>query len=206
VAFEPLAAVYDALTAHGAWLRDGRALGDLVGGPRVLDLGVGPGTAAVAMARAAPGRRHVGLDLSATMVARAARRARAGGVPLALVRGDALRLPFRDGAFDGATGHSVLYLLPDAGAALAELRRVVRPGGRVAFLEPSARPGSFVRALAGGGPRHALAMAAWRTFSSVHARFTPPALAAALEAAGFAGACAWRALAGHGVVVTAMRP
>jgi ubiquinone/menaquinone biosynthesis C-methylase UbiE len=101
----------------------------------VLDLGVGPGAGAVAMARAEPGKRHVGLDVSGAMLRRAAARARAEGVPLPLVQGDALRLPIRDGALDGATGHSFLYLLDDPAAALAEVRRVLRPGGLLVLAD-----------------------------------------------------------------------
>jgi ubiquinone/menaquinone biosynthesis C-methylase UbiE len=178
----------------------------LVDGPRVLDLGVGPGTSAVEMARADPSRRHVGIDLSGRMLRRAARRARAAGATLRLVRADALRLPFRTAAFDGATGHSVLYLLPDARAALAEVRRVVRPGGRVAFLEPAARAAPLGPALQRGGPRHATAMALWRAMSRLHGRFDEAALVALLSAAGFEDGRARPALGGFGIVCAATRP
>src|SRR5512136_853076 len=121
-AFGPAAAVYDFLTDHPAWLEDCRAMAALVPGPRVLDLGIGPGTGAIEMARADPARRHVGLDLSAPMLRRARGRARRAGLALPLLRADALALPLRAAAFDGATGHSLLYLLPDAAAALCEVR------------------------------------------------------------------------------------
>ena len=77
LAFGRAAAVYELLTDHEAWRRDCRDMAELVAGPRVLDLGVGPGTSALEMARADPARRHVGLDVSAAMLRRAARRARA---------------------------------------------------------------------------------------------------------------------------------
>jgi ubiquinone/menaquinone biosynthesis C-methylase UbiE len=198
--------VYDLLTDHEAWRADCRALAALVPGPRVLDLGVGPGAGAVAMARAEPGKRHVGLDLSRAMLLRAGARARAGSVPLPLVRGDALRLPVRDGALDGAVGHSVLYLLPDPAAALAELRRAVRPGGRVAFLEPSASGARALAALRAEGARHALAMLMWRGMSRLHRRFDPPALAALLGEAGFEEPRAWSVLSGFGAMASALRP
>jgi ubiquinone/menaquinone biosynthesis C-methylase UbiE len=178
----------------------------LVPGPRVLDLGIGPGTSALEMWRAAPDRRHVGLDLSAPMLRRARRRARALGLDLPLVRADALRLPFREGTLDGATGHSFLYLLDDATAALCEVRRVLRPGGGVAFLEPRAGPARLAAALARGGPRHALAMALWRGMSRLHRRFDEDALAALLESAGFERARAWPVLSGFGVMAVASRP
>jgi ubiquinone/menaquinone biosynthesis C-methylase UbiE len=206
LAFGPAAAVYDLLTDHEAWRRDCRALAALVPGPRVLDLGVGPGTGALAMARAEPAKRHVGLDVSGAMLRRASARARAEGVPLSLVRGDALRLPVKDGALDGATGHSFLYLLADPAAALAELHRAVRPGGRVAFLEPCAGASRVVAALRAEGPRHAFAMAMWRGMSGLHRRFDPAELAALLAGAGFREPQAWRALSGFGAVATAVRP
>ncbi len=197
--------MYDLLTDHEAWREDCRALATLVPGPRVLDLGVGPGAGAIAMARGDPARHHVGLDVSARMLRRAARRIRRAGVSLPLLRGDALALPVRAGAFDGATGHSVLYLLPDAAAALREVRRALRPGGGVAFLEPRAGPTDLRRALS-TGPRHALAMAMWRGMSRLHGRFDEASLEALLRAAGFEGARAWPALSGYGVMATAARP
>jgi ubiquinone/menaquinone biosynthesis C-methylase UbiE len=157
------------------------------------------------MARADPARGHVGLDRSAAMVRRARARARAAGVRLPLVRADALRLPFRDGAFDGATGHSFLYLLPDPRAALAEVRRALRPGGRVAFLEPRAAEADLRSALRSGA-RHAIAMAMWRGMSRLHRRFDEGGLAALLAEAGFASPRSWAVLSGFGVVATAERP
>jgi SAM-dependent methyltransferase len=172
---------------------------------RVLDLGVGPGTSALEMARAAPGRSYLGLDVSRPMLHRARVHARRAGVPLSLVRADALRLPFRAATFDGAAGHSVLYLLPDAPAALAELRRTLRPGGRVVFLEPR-RGHASLGAAAAGGPRHLFAMALWRGMSGLHRRFDEATLPALLASAGFADARAWPVLSGLGVMATAERP
>ncbi|HYQ81146.1 MAG TPA: methyltransferase domain-containing protein, partial [Anaeromyxobacteraceae bacterium] len=137
LAFDLGASVYSFLTAHEPWRASCRALGALVPGPRVLDLGVGPGTSALEMARAG-GKAYLGLDRSREMLRRAARAARRRGVALSLLRADGMALPVRDGALDGVTGHSVLYLLPDPAAALAEVRRVLRPGGWAAFLEPRA--------------------------------------------------------------------
>jgi ubiquinone/menaquinone biosynthesis C-methylase UbiE len=180
-------------------------LAALVPGPRVLDLGIGPGTAVVAMARADASRRHVGLDVSGSMLRRARRRARRAGVALPLLRGDALALPVRSGALDGATAHSLLYLLPDPGAALREIRRVLRPGGAIAVLEPRAGAPDSRRALA-TGTHHAMAMAMWRGMSGLHRRFDEAALADLLRAAGLEGARAWPVLSGYGVMATAARP
>jgi ubiquinone/menaquinone biosynthesis C-methylase UbiE len=197
--------VYDLLTDHEAWRADCRALSALVPGPRVLDLGIGPGAGAVAMARADACRRHFGLDVSARMLRRARGRARRAGVPLPLLRADALALPVRPGAFDGATAHSLLYLLPDAAAALREIRRALRPGGAIAVLEPRAGAPDRRRALAAGA-HHAFAMAMWRGMSGLHRRFDEASLAELLRAAGFEGARAWPVLSGYGVMAAAVRP
>jgi ubiquinone/menaquinone biosynthesis C-methylase UbiE len=177
----------------------------LVPGPRVLDLGIGPGTSALEMAGADPSRAHVGLDRSAWMLRLARRRAAAAGVALPLVRADALRLPFRDGSLDAATGHSVLYLLDDPAGALAEVHRALRPGGGVAFLEPRAGTARVREAFVAGGPRHALAMSMWRGMARLHRRFDEATLPALLEGAGFSRAHAWPVLSGFGVMVTAVR-
>lgn len=177
----------------------------LVPGPRVLDVGIGPGTSALEMWRADPSRRHVGLDRSGPMLRRARGHAADLGLALPLVRADALALPFRDGALDGATGHSVLYLLDDPARALLEVRRALRPGGGVAFLEPRARGARLAEAFARGGARHGLAMAMWRGMSRLHRRFDEESLPALLAAAGFAGARAWPVLSGFGVMVTGTR-
>lgn len=201
----PGAAIYDLVTDQPAWRRDCRALGALVEGPRVLDLGVGSGLSALEMAAATPGRTHVGLDRSGLMLRKARSRDLAAHGPLALVQGDAARLPFGDARFDGATGHSILYLLDDPGATLRELRRVLRPGARVAFLEPRGGAPAFGPPFR-EGVRHGVAMALWRSMSRVHRRYDEPSLAAALDGAGFRDARAWPVLDGFGVMASAARP
>jgi ubiquinone/menaquinone biosynthesis C-methylase UbiE len=125
-------------------------------GHRFLDVGTGTGVVAAAAA-ATPGAavRVVGLDVSPAMLARA--RARVAPVRVALVTGDAEALPCRDGSFDAAAGHFVLVFLDRPAAAVAELHRVLRPGGRVA-LTALARPeatayGPVLEALGRRAPR-----------------------------------------------------
>ena len=60
----------------------------------------------------------------------------AGAANVRLSRGNAEQMPFRDGSFDAVYGSSILHHL-DLDAALAEVHRVLRPGGRMAFAEPN---------------------------------------------------------------------
>lgn len=81
------------------------------------------------------GARVVALEPDASMRERARRRASRARVPVEVVEGDAQRLPFDDGSFDAAVVSQVLCSIPDPGRALAELRRVLRPGGILKFYE-----------------------------------------------------------------------
>ena len=97
----------------------------------ILEIGVGTGQLAVPL-RA--GRIPVvGIDLSAAMMAKL--RAKPGGGAVPLVRGDATRLPFPDGAFGGAYVRWVLHLIANWIDAVRELGRVVMEEGRIA-VEP----------------------------------------------------------------------
>src|SRR5580658_4250549 len=105
-------------------------------GDRVLDLAAGTGTSSLSFT--ATGADCVACDFSLGML-RAGRSRLTGreqrGGRLALVAGDALRLPFRDGAFDAVTISFGLRNVASPGAALAEMRRVTRPGGRLVVCE-----------------------------------------------------------------------
>jgi isochorismate synthase/ubiquinone/menaquinone biosynthesis methyltransferase len=105
--------------------------------PRVLDLATGTGDLAIDIARMHPGATVVGLDPSKEMLAIAqaklAKRKLADRV--SLVVGDAQELPYRDCEMDAATIAFGIRNVPDRSAALREMARVVRPGGRIAILE-----------------------------------------------------------------------
>ncbi|WP_033294260.1 ubiquinone/menaquinone biosynthesis methyltransferase [Amycolatopsis jejuensis] len=115
----------------GRWGRAvARAL-ELTPGQRVLDVAAGTGTSSRVLA--GPGVEVVGCDFSAGMLRVARRR-----VPeIAFVPGDAMSLPFAEAAFDAATISFGLRNVADRVRALAEMRRVVRPGGRVVVAEYS---------------------------------------------------------------------
>jgi len=110
-------------------------------GQRVVDVGCGPGKYTVGLA--ARGLEVTGLDLTPALVEQL------HGVAPAVtaVEGDLLDPPAElTGAFDAATGFFVLHHLSDVERAFAGARRMVRPGGRVAFIEPNAYfPGFYVQ-------------------------------------------------------------
>ncbi len=101
-------------------------------GEQVLDIGSGPGFLAGEMAEevGAEGRVH-GIDPSDSMLA----IARRGDTPVEYGRGDALALPFEDEQFDVAVSTQVYEYVADIEGALAEARRVLRPGGRLLVLD-----------------------------------------------------------------------
>lgn len=83
--------------------------------------------------------RYVALDLSRAMLSRA--RPRAAALEMAFVEGDAQRLPFADAAFDLAVLHLIVAVVPSPESCLAEIGRVLRPGGRAFLLDKFLRPG-----------------------------------------------------------------
>lgn len=104
-------------------------------GQRLLDVGCGPGTLTVDLARhVAPGR-VVGIDRAPVVLEQARRHAEEAGVEVSFAVGDVYALELPDASFDVVHAHQVLQHLTDPVAALRELRRVVVPGGLVAVRD-----------------------------------------------------------------------
>ena len=131
----------------------------------VLDFGCGPGTISVGLARAVdPGEVH-GIDMEESQIALARAAAEAGGHTNATFHvGDVTALPFEDDSFDVAHCHAVLMHVPDTQATLAEVKRVLKPGGIIAsreaiiassFVDPAPGTsdawGTFAKLVAGNG-------------------------------------------------------
>jgi ubiquinone/menaquinone biosynthesis C-methylase UbiE len=178
--FDPRTAPASAFAAHsadayeqvmGRWSRRLAPLlirfGGLADGDRVLDVGCGTGSLNFALPEAASVAAVVGIDQAEVYLASA--RSRAGDLRFSFRHADARALPFPDASFDRAYSMLVLQFIPDADRAVAEMCRVVRPGGCVtaavwdsfgglphqrllwdtaAVLDPSAvRPRSLFRSL-----------------------------------------------------------
>jgi ubiquinone/menaquinone biosynthesis C-methylase UbiE len=134
VSFDRAAAFYDATrgrAAEGVAAETDTLVAALRGLGPVLEIGVGTGQIAIPVARA--GVPVIGLDLSAAMLAVLVDKA-GGSPPFPLLRGDATALPIRDLAVGAAMFRWVLHLIPSWPDAVAELVRVVRPGGVVLAL------------------------------------------------------------------------
>jgi demethylmenaquinone methyltransferase / 2-methoxy-6-polyprenyl-1,4-benzoquinol methylase len=132
--FDRIAPVYDAMNRTMTAGLDRRwrrltAEAAVRPGDDVLDACCGTGDLAIAASRA--GGNVTGLDFSPAMLARARRKAPG----LEWIEGDLLALPFADASFDSATVGFGVRNVEDLGGAIEELRRVLRPGGRLGVLE-----------------------------------------------------------------------
>jgi len=105
-------------------------------GERVLDVGCGGGLDAfVAASMVGPRGAVVGVDMTPEMIERAEEAAAMTPHPVRFVLAQAERLPFEDGAFDVALSNGCLNLSPRKAELLAEVHRVLRPGGRLALCD-----------------------------------------------------------------------
>ncbi|MBI4498064.1 MAG: class I SAM-dependent methyltransferase [Chloroflexi bacterium] len=130
----PSAGLYDAVVTpvmDGLYRRAAREVAVAFPAGAVLEVGSGPGQLAVYLARQAPRTRVVGLDLSPDMVERARRKAADAGLAarVQFEVGDVAALPFLDGTYDGVVSTFSLHHWQDAARGLAEIHRVLKPGG-----------------------------------------------------------------------------
>jgi phosphatidylethanolamine/phosphatidyl-N-methylethanolamine N-methyltransferase len=172
-AYRRWAGVYDAVFGGVSAVGRRRAVAAVnrLPGTNVLEVGVGTG---LALPHYAAGKRITGIDLSAEMLALARTRVARGGLSAvdALLEMDAEAMAFADGGFDIAVAMFVASVVPRPRQLLAEMRRVVRPGGHLLFVNHFA---------AAAGPRwwveRAMAPASralgWHPDFAVEALFAP---------------------------------
>jgi len=143
--FESIAPKYDMMNdllsfrRHKAWRKFTMAKMDMRTGQTAVDLCCGTCDWTIAMARASGSGRIVGLDFSRNMLEHGRKKVRQSGLDkqIELVWGNAMDLPFPDNTFDFATIGFGLRNVPDIHRVLSEMRRVVKPGGKVVCLELS---------------------------------------------------------------------
>jgi ubiquinone/menaquinone biosynthesis C-methylase UbiE len=143
--------------------RDGRSFGD------ALEIGSGTGYFSLNLVQLGVIERLTATDISAGMLKRLAATAEALGVDqVTTVATEAEELPFEDESFDLVFGHAVLHHIPDLDRAFAEFRRVLRPGGMVAFAGEPSRYGDRLAAL----PKRTgmLVAPAWRRLTGARRR------------------------------------
>ncbi len=125
--------------ALGSW--DGQGLG------AGLEIGSGTGYFSLNLLQLGAIQSLTATDISAGMLKRLATTADGLGLEVETVRTEAEELPFEDESFDLVFGHAVLHHIPDLDKAFAEFRRVLRPGGAIAFGGEPSRYGDRLAAL-----------------------------------------------------------
>ena len=225
--FAGLPARYDRLAAVLSLGQDGRWRREMIDHiaashpATVLDVATGPAGVALALAERTEAS-IIGIDVSADMLGRGQRNVVAAGRTdrISLVLGQGERLPFADATFDALTFTYLLRYVADPAATIAELARVVRPGGTMASLEFAVPPSRFWRAwwvlytravlpVAGA----ALGGRSWfevgrflgPNITNHYRRFSVEATLAAWKAAGFADVGTRRMSLGGGIVMWGRR-
>ena len=122
--------------AFARMLQDYLEVMDIDAARAVLDLGCGTGVAARAIARRPSfSGQVIGIDLSPTLAATAARLAAAEGLAIDFRAGDTRSLAFADGTFDAVVAHTLLSHVADPLAVIREAARLVRPGGMIGLFD-----------------------------------------------------------------------
>lgn len=124
-------------TASFAGIGNPQIIGPIRPGETVLDIGCGAGMdLLLAAKKVGPDGKAIGVDMTDAMVERARSSARVAGLSQVEVRkGDATRLPVDDAAVDVVISNGVLNLVPEKELALAEIMRVLKPGGRLQIAD-----------------------------------------------------------------------
>lgn len=105
-------------------------------GSHVLDVGCGTGYFTRLLKRTVPGARLTGLDAEEEFVLRAREEAGKAGLDIEFLAGYAETLPFEENSFDVVVSHTFLTIASDPARVFDEMKRVVRPGGRIASVTP----------------------------------------------------------------------
>jgi SAM-dependent methyltransferase len=137
-----------------------------------LEIGSGTGYFSLNLLQMGAIERLVATDISPGMLSTLSTTAHRLGLVVETKVTDAEGLPFDDGSFDLVFGHAVLHHLPDLSTALSEFRRVLRPGGAVAFCGEPSRYGDLLAAVPKRGAQ--LAAPLWRLALGASARSPEP--------------------------------